>query len=54
MCGFLGKISISSIELKELETANKHTICRGPDTKKIIEFSLKNFFICMFLIDFQY
>lgn len=44
MCGFLGKISISPTELNQFETANVDTICRGPDSKKVIEFSLKNFF----------
>ena len=44
MCGFLGKISTSKYDLSELENANIHTICRGPDTKKDINFFYKNFF----------
>lgn len=44
MCGFLGKVSNSNFDSKNIEIANSHTICRGPDNKKDIEFEYKNFF----------
>ena len=44
MCGFLGKVSNSNFDSKNIEIANLHTICRGPDNKKDVEFEYKNFF----------
>ncbi len=44
MCGFLGKISSSEYDFSQLENANIHTICRGPDIKKDTNFFYKNFF----------
>ncbi len=34
MCGFIGKISLESINKEELEIANELIHCRGPDSKK--------------------
>lgn len=34
MCGFLGKISNSPISLEQLNKANIHNVCRGPDALK--------------------
>lgn len=44
MCGFLGKISKSNFDTNSIDIANSHTICRGPDNKKNIEFEYENFF----------
>ena len=34
MCGFLGKISNSPISMEQLDKANIHNVCRGPDALK--------------------
>ena len=36
MCGFLGLISNDEINIDKLEESNKFNICRGPDSKAII------------------
>ena len=36
MCGFLGTISKQEINIDRTKISNKHTICRGPDSKKEI------------------
>ena len=36
MCGFLGLISNDEINIDRLEESNKFNICRGPDSKAII------------------
>ena len=34
MCGYIGKVSFSGINEKNLESANDYIVCRGPDSKK--------------------
>ena len=34
MCGFIGAFSKSNINKEQLELANKHIVCRGPDSLK--------------------
>ncbi len=36
MCGYIGNISFSSLNLKSIEKNNKIIECRGPDEKKIL------------------
>ena len=36
MCGFLGLISNDEVNIDKLEESNKFNICRGPDSKAII------------------
>ncbi len=48
MCGFLGKVSYSNLNIDKLEKANENLVCRGPDSKKALHQSSNdiNFFLC--------
>ena len=48
VCGFLGKVSYSNLNIDKLEKANENLVCRGPDSKKALHQSSNdiNFFLC--------
>ena len=37
MCGYIGKVSFSSFDDKDLESSNNLITCRGPDSKRKIK-----------------
>ena len=42
MCGFIGKISNSDINIDKIKDSNGHLICRGPDSTKIFNQRINN------------
>ena len=44
MCGFIGSVSKNEILHDKLDKCNEKIICRGPDNKKTIKVSEKNFY----------